>query len=159
MKKLLAAILFFATLSVVHAQGGFVGATATGILSSFSALNGTTETMPLFVGAQVGSYDLIAGGFGARLSADAGIGNSAGLFQGEADLITSFGQGLKLYAGAGVGYIAASGSGSIYASGLAGVDFGILPHLGTFLELQARYYPTGAVTAIPIRLGVNYYYF
>ena len=153
-RKLLYAVvsLFaFALPSVGAAQTGFAGVAASGLYVT----DGSQGITLGFLGAQVGSYDLLSP-LGGRITVDASITPITGFLSGSADLLFASSGDVKVYGGVGLGVISLLDVSAPFGKAFLGVDFSLGSNVSLFAE-AAPIYPFEA--ALPVfggKFGVNF---
>lgn len=149
--RLMVVLLLLSTLGM--AQSGQNSRPFAGGSLSFGWVNGIGLTGLMLQG---GSFDF-GGGFGARASV--GIGLAQRYLEVTADALLPLSTDRFLpYAGAGIGYLNATGVTFIGLRGLAGLSYSSSPEVAFFAELAPTLYLVNSGTAIglPLRFGVNY---
>lgn len=156
-RRLLYTVVSFLALAVPSfgaAQTGFAGVTASGLYFSNVTDSGTDVTLG-FVGAQVGSYDLLAP-LGGRITVEASVTPITGFLSGSADLLFASNGDFKVYGGAGLGIISILGMSAPFGKGFLGVDITLGSNVSLFVE-AAPLYAFETTNLFPgAKLGLNF---
>lgn len=157
MRKLLgASILCFALSSLGSAQGGFAGASLSGLYLPTANQVGADLTIGFF-GGHVGSYDLL-GPVGLRGAFDFSVTPISGFLSGSGDILFASGGDTRFYGGAGLGAISLFGFAGPFAQGVAGVDFGLSESASLFAEATPRFFLQTGVVVLGGRFGTNFHF-
>lgn len=108
-------------------------------------------------GLALGTYDLYQD-FGIRASAQTSVivPDGSRFIEGSLDGTYSFGDAIIFYTGAGLGYSAFSGNGSVTLAGFVGLDFDADSVISLFLEIKPILY-LGDAGAVQLRSGLNFH--
>ncbi len=147
-------LLALAVPSLGAAQSGFAGVSASGLYITDVTENGDGLTLG-FIGAQVGSYNLLSP-LGGRIAVEASVTPITGFLSGSADLLFASRGNVKVYGGAGVGIISLLVVYTPFAKAFLGLDFSVSPSVSLFVEAAPLYAFETGNTFLGGKFGVNF---
>ncbi len=140
--------------SLGAAQSGFAGVSASGLYVDDVTDNIGGLTLG-FIGAQVGSYDLLSP-LGGRITVEASVTPTTGFLSGSADLLFASSGDVKVYGGAGVGIINLLVVSTSFAKAFLGLDFNVGSSVSLFVEAAPLYAFETGNTFLGGKFGVNF---